>query len=323
MFTISKWFQLSEIPTMILVFLIDIPTILCVDWPNLLFWITCHIKLAECHFMLENFTNQYIDQFIIETNTNNAGNHSQITPMTIENNENNENNEKNENNFIKRVNCDFILQNREFVQEYIEMYEECKQKSGHFSLYILNLISIVVFVGWYDITLWIDAISNDTLYEWATNGNKTVLIDWAVFFFLAVLYESFYCLSAIYSGILWSEYFQIDVKPNVNKAIEIIINNRTLFDQSFVLHNNNKKTSVDLFNNNKNDIITSIDVMRQYSKEEACLEILNHFIRILDEKPCVHSIFKITLDIETTKLFVIGFIIGKIISLMWNTVDLD
>lgn len=238
------------------------------------------------------------------------------------------------------VNCDLIL-NSDFIKQYLKVYDHCSVESQRFLSLSLVLITIVAFCGWYAITCWIEvfAVNSDEV----ENNFKGLLIYWAIFFTFALFYQGLYAVCGMYSGILWTEFFEHNVRDEINRVIDMLLNNRTQFDQSFVMLDkyakNSQRSAVDghklsqVSSISKNSLNCNYDTetvvnmnisnMRDYSKQGACLEKLNRFARILQDKPCIFSILGVPVNRESAKVFVIGFVVSKIISLMWNTVHLD
>ena len=191
-----------------------------------------------------------------------------------------------------------------------------------------------VFSGWYAITYWIESVTN----VWVLTNEKGLIYYWAVFFTITAIYQAFYTFGGIWSGVLWTEYFEKNIKSFVVEIINTMLENRTNFHQTFVnlremnenkgtLNGRLKSSNVSEISlrteSNFDEYCTDFDRMMQYSKQEACLEMLTQLVRVLNEKPCVYQVLGVVVSRESVKVFVGGFIVGKILSLMWNTVDLD
>ena len=144
-------------------------------------------------------------------------------------------------------------------------------------------------------------------------------MTYKAFFTFTAIYQAFYTFGGVWSGVLWTEYFETNVKSVVYQTINILLKNRTTFHESFVVNNN----QIGDINDDHHVNRANIAQITQYSKQEACLEKLNYFARILNEKPFVYQILGVAINRESAKVFVGGFVVGKILSLMWNTVDLD
>lgn len=294
-------------------------TVFFVEWPNLLYWIAFHVRLAECHFLLQYFGSNYINP-IIHNQKQNDHNSDSVCVQA------------------ENIDYDFILSKNDLIKTYLRIYETNKEKSNSFLWFILILITVTVFSGWYAITYWIASVTN----VWVLTNEKGLIYYWAVFFTVMAIYQAFYTFGGIWSGVLWTEYFEQNIKTVVNEIVNTMLEHRTSFHQTFVnlKEMNDKKgdlngtgrvnwksstaSEISLRKQTSFDeYCTDFDRMMQYSKQEACLEILNQLLRVLNEKPCVYQVLGVVVSRESVKVFVGGFVVGKILSLMWNTVDLD
>ena len=274
----------------------QIPSMIFIEWPNLLFWLTFHVSLANCHLRLEKLYDESIKHFMTQQDKTCTSTGNTKLSASINSNYNyNSSTSTGDDITVASINHDSIL-NSNFVTEYIKICGINDKKCNEFEAFAILLISMAIFSAWFSIAYWIQVVTG----YW--ERDKAITMFWAIFWTLRAIYASCVVYGAVYPGILWTQFFHEKIVRQCHETIEILFENKRILNQSIIA--------------NKRDI-------ESYGKQQACIEKINRFIRILHEKPNVYTILGAQIDHQSVKVVVLGFVVGKLLSLMWNTVHLE
>ena len=181
--------------------------------------------------------------------------------------------------------------------KYLQIKKQTEEIANKLQFYIILCIVIGLFCVWYCITLWIVAVE---LYNENDRKFGKFAVYWAIYFTFESCLYLVISYFMIYPAMVWNEKY-CQLKNEVMSSIDSLLNKRKSL----------KWNGVDT-----NPVLL-------YSQQTVSLEFLNRFYRVLNDQPCYYQILGIAISKDNIKVLVLGFIVGKMVSLMWNSVYLD
>lgn len=197
------------------------------------------------------------------------------------------------------INCNSRIQFQRFedistlYKAYLKVYNETSVKSKSLLQFLVLLyVTNALFNLWYAITIWILAVADYNEKYFALNSY------WATYYTVTSIKYLLVAFFMIYPGMKWSDRFGT-MKTDVRECINALIDNRIALSYD------------------------NVDKVRIYGSQVLCLENLNRFYRVVNENPCCYQLMGFEINKESLKFIVLGFVVSKMLSLMWNTVYLD
>lgn len=290
--------------------------------PDFVLYIVVYATLTDCQQLFESYYTKFIENHLIIQHKDT------ISDENMNYNDNNYNTNSGLNYVVdiksntctnkmnRYPNLAHIIENRNAMYNgYVEMFNKTEEMSNKIMFFVVMVVSFTMFCIWYCITLLIVAINLST----DKHGNsKYAAMNgfWSMYYIIISVASMCFTLMMIYPSILWSDKYD-KMKQQVSDGIDLLIRHRTqLHLKEFEI------TSQEDMMAFKYDNI-DIERLSLYSQENIALECLNRFYRTINDKPCIHTIFGVPINKSNLKIIVVGFIVGKILSFMWNTVNLD
>ena len=299
--------------------------------PDFVFYIVVYITLTDCQQSFYSYYTKFINNQLIvarsistSTNTNTNTNANANTNTNINSSIDDTIYGMTDMHY-NYVNLEHIIENRNIIHDkYIDVYNQTRYLSNRVSVCVVIVSVFAIFCVWYSITLLLLALNAAKSGE-AREASLHGL--WAAYYVVVSGGALVTVVFMIYPTLLWSDKYE-EMKKQVSDCIDLLIVRRTEFNCEKSRTNTGElaNTNSDACGMNSSFITTNsvnIGKLSLYSQESIALECLNRFYRIINEKPCVYMIFGFAINKTSLKVLVAGFIVGKIVSLMWNTINLD
>ena len=192
--------------------------------------------------------------------------------------------------------------------KYLAMFDAISLRTKQTNCFLLIWTSTLSFAYWQLIALF---LFTDWEREHVAISQKFDCLLYAQLFFFA--FQSLVALIfALLPAVKMSELFQ-ELENKISDQIIIILNDRKYFhDERLLSQMTQNEQSEDL---NADELKKKIKI---YSKQRACLEVLNRLKLTMKEKPCNYNLFGCVLNRWSIRDLFVSLLVAKIFIFLWN-----
>lgn len=206
---------------------------------------------------------------------------------------------------LKMMNIRDIVE-KDVHQKYLEMHQFIDSNTKHFKYFILTMILVFCWLCWYLLAIF-QATATKLYYSKAISMQNFALIG------CYVLFNGIANIFILWPAFRMTELFD-QLTDIVDDKIDTIMQNR--------IHLYNKEIINPLMKclSDNNDTTLLRKNINKWDEQSSALEILNALLNKMEQKPVSYQCFGLSLDRYSILNFIIGLAIGKILSLMWDSV---